>query len=86
GASQSGARAAVAALSEPDSQAESFGYWGVAVNLASVCGPLCYGLTSWLSGNNHRLAIALTGLFFVAGLILLLRIPFSQKAPERPLV
>ncbi|MFZ8911912.1 MAG: MFS transporter [Burkholderiaceae bacterium] len=86
GASQSGARAAVAALSEPDRQAESFGYWGVAVNLASVCGPLCYGLTSWLSGNNHRLAIALTGLFFVAGLILLLRIPFSQKAPERPLV
>ena len=86
GASQSGARAAVAALSEPDRQAESFGYWGVAVNLASVCGPLCYGLTSWLSGNNHRLAIALTGLFFVAGLILLLRIPFSQRAPERPLV
>lgn len=86
GASQSGARAAVAALSEPDRQAESFGYWGVAVNLASVCGPLCYGLTSWLSDNNHRLAIALTGLFFVAGLILLLRIPFSQKTPERPLV
>ena len=84
GASQSGARAAVAALSEPDRQAESFGYWGVAVNLASVCGPLCYGLTSWLSGNNHRLAIALTGLFFIVGLILLLRIPFSQ-ADARPI-
>jgi UMF1 family MFS transporter len=83
GASQSGARAAVAALSEPNRQAESFGYWGVAVNLASVCGPLLYGLTSWLSNNNHRLAIALTGLFFLVGLILLVRIPFSQKAPER---
>ena len=83
GASQSGARAAVAALSEPNRQAESFGYWGVAINLASVCGPLCYGLTSWLSGNNHRLAIAFTGLFFIVGLILLLRIPFSQKASRR---
>lgn len=83
GASQSGARAAVAALSEPNRQAESFGYWGVAINLASVCGPLCYGLTSWLSGNNHRLAIAFTGLFFLVGLILLLRIPFSQKASQR---
>lgn len=82
GASQSGARAAVSILGPADRQAEVFGYWGVAVHLASILGPLAYGLTTALTQNNHRMAIAVTGLFFVVGLVLLLRIPFTET--KRP--
>jgi UMF1 family MFS transporter len=80
GASQSGARAAVADLAPPARQAEAFGYWGVAVNGASVLGPLAYGLVTWATDNNHRLAIGLTGLFFVLGLVLLRRVKWPQTA------
>jgi UMF1 family MFS transporter len=77
GASQSGARAAISALGPADRQAEVFGYWGVAVHLASILGPLAYGLTTAVTQNNHRVAIAVTGLFFVVGLLLLLRVRFD---------
>ena len=80
GASQSGARAAISALGPADRQAEVFGYWGVAVHLASILGPLAYGLTTAVTQNNHRVAIAVTGLFFVAGLLLLLRVRFDAPA------
>lgn len=82
GASQSGARAAISVLGPADRQAEVFGYWGVAVHLASILGPLAYGLTTALTQNNHRMAILVTGLFFVVGLVLLLRIPFTET--KRP--
>jgi UMF1 family MFS transporter len=82
GASQSGARAAISVLGPADRQAEVFGYWGVAVHLASILGPLAYGLTTALTQNNHRMAIAVTGLFFVVGLVLLLRVPFTET--KRP--
>jgi len=78
GASQSGARAAVAQLAPADRQAEAFGYWGVAVNGASILGPLTYGLVTWLTDNHHRLAIGLTGLFFVGGLVLLRRVQWPE--------
>jgi len=29
---------------------------------------MTYGLVTWLSGGNHRMAILSTGLFFVLGL------------------
>jgi UMF1 family MFS transporter len=80
GASQSGARAAVADLAPAHRQAEAFGYWGVAVNGASVLGPLAYGLVTWLTDNDHRLAIGLTGLFFVVGLVLLRRVEWPQTS------
>ncbi len=82
GASQSGARAAISVLGPADRQAEVFGYWGVAVHLASILGPLAYGITTAVTQNNHRMAIAVTGLFFVVGLVLLLRVPF--RPPEPP--
>jgi UMF1 family MFS transporter len=41
------------------------------VKCSSVLGPLSYGAVSWLSGGDHRLAILLTGAYFVAGLLLL---------------
>jgi UMF1 family MFS transporter len=71
GSSQSAGRALVGYLSPPGRQAEFFGLWGLAVKCSSVLGPLSYGAVSWLSGGDHRLAILLTGAYFVAGLLLL---------------
>jgi UMF1 family MFS transporter len=78
GASQSGARAAVAYLSRPGREAETFGLWGVAVNGSAILGPVVYGFTTWLTDGDHRTAILVTGLFFVAGLLLLFRVDFER--------
>ena len=78
GASQSGARAAIAYLAKPGRQAETFGLWGVAINLSAILGPLSYGLVTWLTDNSHRLAMLATGLFFVVGLLLLFRVDFHR--------
>lgn len=71
GASQSAGRALVGYLSPPARTAEFFGLWGLAVKLASILGPVSYGVVTWMSGGSHRLAIVITGLFFVGGLLLL---------------
>ncbi|HUY02816.1 MAG TPA: MFS transporter [Rhodocyclaceae bacterium] len=71
GASQSAARAAVAVLSPATRRGEFFGLWGLAVKLSSIVGPLTYGLVTWLTAGDHRLAILVTGSYFVAGLLLL---------------
>ena len=71
GASQSAGRALVGWLAPARQRAECFGLWGLAVKVASILGPLCYGLVSWAGAGDHRLAILVTGLFFVAALIVL---------------
>jgi UMF1 family MFS transporter len=71
GASQSTSRALVGVLAPPSRAAEFFGLWGLAVKLASVAGPLTYGLATWLTGGNHRQSLLVTGSYFVIGLILL---------------
>ncbi|HET9044774.1 MAG TPA: MFS transporter [Burkholderiales bacterium] len=71
GASQSAGRALVGYLSPRDRRAEFFGLWGLAVKLSSILGPVTYGLASWLSRGDHRLAILITGVYFVAGLAVL---------------
>ena len=71
GSSQSAGRAIVAYLSPAGRAAEFFGLWGVATRLASILGPLTYGAVTWGTGGNHRLAILLTGIFFVAALVVL---------------
>lgn len=71
GASQSAARAAIAVLSPQARRAEFFGLWGLAVKLSSILGPLTYGLVTWITAGDHRLAILATGAYFVVGLLLL---------------
>lgn len=78
GASQSGARAAVAHLARPGHEAETFGLWGVAVNLSAILGPVTYGVVTWATNNAHRLAMLATGTFFVVGLVLLARVDFQR--------
>jgi UMF1 family MFS transporter len=71
GASQSAARALVGYLSPRTRRAEFFGLWGLATNLSSILGPITYGAVSWWSQGNHRLAMLITGGFFVIGLLIL---------------
>jgi UMF1 family MFS transporter len=61
----------VAYLSPAGRSAEFFGLWGVATRLAAILGPLTYGAVTWITGGNHRLAILLTGVFFVLALVVL---------------
>lgn len=71
GASQSAGRALVGLLSPVTRRAEFFGLWGMSVKLASILGPLTYGLVNWISLGDHRLSILITGSYFVVGLAIL---------------
>jgi len=83
GTSQSAGRAMVGALAPKDRLAEFYSLWTFALQLAAVVGPLCYGLVTWMTGGDHRLALLLTGLFFVAGLLVLIRLDFERGARRR---
>ena len=74
GASQSAGRALVGYLCPPGREAEIFGLWGLAVKLASILGPLSYGIVNAATHGNHRVSILTTAVFFVAGLLLLARV------------
>lgn len=78
GASQSAGRALVGYLCPARREAQVFGFWGVAVKASMIIGPLAYGSLSWLSGGNHRLALLATSVFFVLGILLLLRVDVSR--------
>jgi len=82
GASQSAGRALVGYLSPRDRHAEFFGLWGLAVKFSSILGPITYGLTSWLSHGDHRLAMLITGVYFVAGLVVLATIDVRRGRRE----
>lgn len=71
GSSQSAGRALAGVLAPADRLAEFFGLWTFATRLAAIVGPLTYGLVTWLTAGNHRLAILSTGAFFLMGLALL---------------
>lgn len=71
GASQSAGRALVGQFSPVKRSAEFFGLWGLAVKLASIIGPMTYGLVSYISHGNHRQALTMTSLFFLVSLAVL---------------
>jgi UMF1 family MFS transporter len=71
GSSQSAGRAIAGLFAPPARLAEFFGLWTFAVRLAAILGPLTYGLVTWATAGNHRLAILSTALFFAVGLLLL---------------
>jgi MFS transporter, UMF1 family len=71
GASQSAGRAMIGLLAPEDRHGEFFGLWGLAVKLSSILGPLTYGVVTWITAGNHRLAILVTGAYFVIGLAIL---------------
>jgi len=78
GASQSAGRALVGLFSPVSRRAEFFGLWGLAVKLSSILGPLTYGWVSWVTQGDHRLAMLITGSYFVIGLLILMRINVAR--------
>lgn len=74
GSSYSVGRALVGQFSPPDRAGEFFGLWGLAMKTAAIIGPISYGLITYLSGGNHRMAIASTAAFFIIGLIMLMTV------------
>lgn len=78
GASQSAGRALVGYFSPASRRAEFFGLWGLAVKLSSILGPVTYGLVSWISRGDHRLAMLITGIYFVIGLIILMGVDVQR--------
>jgi UMF1 family MFS transporter len=85
GASQSAGRALVGLLSPASRRAEFFGLWGFAVKLSAVFGPLTYGVGTWLTGGDHRLAMLVVGAYFVIGLVILagVRVHRGRRAALR---
>jgi UMF1 family MFS transporter len=78
GSSQSAGRAMVGVFAPAHRRAEFYSLWNVALWLSAVIGPVTYGLVTWFTGNNHRLAILATGLYFVAGLLVLARVDVER--------
>ncbi|MGA0570649.1 MFS transporter [Variovorax sp. VNK109] len=71
GSSQSAGRALAGMFAPPKQLAEFYGLWTFAIRLASIIGPLSYGVITWATGGNQRLAILSTAGLFAMGLVLL---------------
>jgi len=78
GSSQSAGRALAGVFAPEAQRAEFYGLWTFAVRLAAIVGPLTYGLVTWLTSGNHRLAIMSTAVFFVVGLLLLMPLDVAR--------
>jgi UMF1 family MFS transporter len=78
GTSQSAGRAMVGALAPQRRLGEFYSLWSFATQFAAVVGPLCYGVVTWTTDGNHRLALLFTGIFFVAGFAVLMRLDFAR--------
>ena len=52
------------------------------MKFSSILGPLTYGFATWLSGGDHRLAMLITGVYFVAGLAVLTTIDVRRGRRE----
>lgn len=81
GGSQSASRTLMALLTPREREAEFFGFYdGLCGKASAVIGTFLFGLLSWTTGSQ-RLAIISVGIFFLAGLILLLRVedPFKTR-------
>jgi UMF1 family MFS transporter len=78
GSSQSTGRAMAGLLIPSHRLAEFFGLWSFAIRLASILGPMGYGLITWLTDGNQRLAIAATTSLFLLGWLLLLPVKLQR--------
>ena len=68
----------VAVLSPKSRSAEFYGLWNMALWVSAMVGPLTYGIVTWMTGNDQRLAIAVTGLFVVAAVFALMPLNLTR--------
>lgn len=82
GSTQAASRAVISVLTPPDAPAETFGYWGFFGKLAAIIGPPLFGLASDEFGM--RIAILLTGIYFLVGLALVatIKLPHRNRATD----
>ncbi|MEO5735222.1 MAG: MFS transporter [Rubrivivax sp.] len=78
GSSQSAGRALAGVFAPPARLGEFYGLWTVAVRLSAVIGPVTYGVVTVLASGNQRIAILSTGVFFLAGLVVLRRVDVDR--------
>ncbi len=78
GSSQSVGRAMAGMFAPPKQLGEFYGLWTFATRLASIIGPLSYGIITWATGGNQRIAIASTAILFAAGLVVLQRVDVQR--------
>ncbi len=74
GAIQAASRTFMASLIPKGREGEFFGCYALCGKTASILGPLVFGAVSYTMAGNQRAAILAVGLFFLIGLILLLRV------------
>ena len=73
GPNQAASRSLLASFVPQNKQAELFGFYAFSGKLASVLGPLSYGLVLGAT-ESHRWALASVVIFFIVGLCLLARV------------
>ncbi len=78
GSSQSAGRAMTGVFAPATRLAEFYGLWTLSVQVAAIVGPLTYGAVVYLTDNNHRLGMMITGGFFVIGLLLIASIDMER--------
>ena len=83
GSSQSAGRALVGVLAPEKDRAAFYSFWNMALWVANIIGPMTYGLITWVTGNDQRLALLCTGMFFVIGLILLMPMKIERVNVSR---
>ena len=89
GGTQAVARSMLARFTPPTSAAEFFGFYSIVGKFASALGPALYSFVMDLSLNrgaslstSFRIASLSVGIFFVAGLVLLLRVKEERGVAE----
>ena len=83
GSSQSAGRRWPACLRQPTRLAEFYGLWTLSVQVAAIVGPLTFGAVLYLTDNNYRLGMMITGGFFVIGLLLIASINIERGRAAR---
>jgi len=78
GASQAVGRALVSKFSPVERTGEFLGLWGLVNRLSAIIGPLSYGLINYASQGNHRMSLLSTLVFFMIGLVLLVKVKESR--------
>lgn len=78
GSSQSAGRALAGLFAPPKRLGEFYGLWTLAVRFSAVIGPITYGVVTVLASGNQRIAILSTGVFFLAGLVVLRKVDVER--------
>ena len=83
GTTQSAGRAMVGAFAPVDRLSRFFGLWSFSTQLAAAIGPLSYGVVTWVTGGDQRLAMLCTSLFFITALIMLKKISWEHGQKQK---